>query len=77
MWENAVAIKKLQSEIFNQLNIKKVKSIKIILKKKTNKKKGKVGKKNKSFWKKEKREIWKKKKLKNKKECTVDYYCNP
>jgi hypothetical protein len=33
--------KKLQSEIFNQLNIKKVKSTKIILKKK-NKKRGKV-----------------------------------
>jgi len=45
MWENTVAIhnilkeKKLQSEIFNQLNIKKVKSTKIILKKQINKKK--------------------------------------
>jgi len=78
MWENAVAIKKLQSEIFNQLNIKKVKSTKIILKKKNKQKKRESWKKkNKSFWKKEKREIWKKKKLKNKKECTVDYYCNP
>jgi hypothetical protein len=38
--------KKLQSEIFNQLNIKKVKSTKIILKKK-NKKKGKSLKKRK------------------------------
>jgi len=36
--------KKLQNKIFNQLNIKKVKSTKIILKKKT-KKRGKVGKK--------------------------------
>ena len=40
MWKNVVAIhsilkeKKLESEIFNQLNIKKVKSTKIILKKK-------------------------------------------
>ena len=51
MQENTVAIhsilkeKKLQSKIFNQLNIKKVKSTKIILKKQINKKKGKVGKK--------------------------------
>ena len=48
--------KKLQSEIFNQLNIKKVKSTKIILKKKTKKgekfekKKSNFGKNNK--WKK-------------------------
>ena len=55
MWENAVAIKKLQSEIFNQLNIKKVKSTKIILKKKTNKKKGKVGKKKTSHFGKKKK----------------------
>ena len=34
--------KKLQSKIFNQLNIKKVKTTKIIFKK-INKKKGKVG----------------------------------
>jgi hypothetical protein len=33
--------KKLQSKIFNQLNIKKLKLTKIILKKKTNKKKRK------------------------------------
>jgi hypothetical protein len=53
MWKNTVAIysilkeKKLQSEIFNQLNIKKVKSIKIILEKINEKKikKEKVGKK--------------------------------
>jgi hypothetical protein len=38
--------KTLQSKIFNQLNIKKVKSTKIILKK-INKKKKKVGKKKK------------------------------
>jgi len=38
--------KKLQSEIFNQLNIKKVKSTKIILKKKL-KKKEKLAKKRK------------------------------
>ena len=38
--------KKLQSEIFNQLNIKKVKQTKIILKK-NKQKKGKVGKKEK------------------------------
>jgi len=38
--------KKLQSEIFNWLNIKKVKSTKIILKK-NKQKKGKVGKKGK------------------------------
>ena len=54
MQENIVAIhsilkeKKLQSKIFNQLNIKKVKSTKIILKKQINKKKGKVGKKKES-----------------------------
>ena len=44
MWENTVAIhsilkeKKLQSKIFNQLNIKKVKLTKIILKKNKKKK---------------------------------------
>ena len=45
--------KTLQSKIFNQLNIKKVKSTKIILKK-INKKKAKSWKKKKekSFWKK-------------------------
>jgi vacuolar-type H+-ATPase catalytic subunit A/Vma1 len=51
MWENTVAIhsilkeKKLQSEIFNQVNIKKVKLTKIILEKKMkikNKKGGKM-----------------------------------
>jgi len=54
MWENTVAIqsilkkKKLQSRIFNQLNILKVKSIKIIfLKKNKWKKKSKVRKKGK------------------------------
>jgi len=51
MWKNTVAIhsilkeKKLQSKIFNQLNVKKLKLIKIILEKKTNKKKGKKGEK--------------------------------
>jgi hypothetical protein len=44
MWKNTVAIysilkeKKLQSKIFNQLNIKKLKLTKIILKKKMEKK---------------------------------------
>jgi len=61
MWENAVAIKKLQSEIFNQLNIKKVKSTKIILKKKTNKKKGKLEKKTSHFGKKKKGKFGRKK----------------
>ena len=46
MQKNTVAIhsilkKKLQSKIFNQLNIKKLKFTKIILGKKANKKKGK------------------------------------
>jgi len=46
MWKNIVAIhsilkeKKLQSKVFNQLNIKKLKLTKIILEKK-NRKKGK------------------------------------
>ena len=67
--------KTLQSKIFNQLNIKKVKSTKIILKK-INKKK-KVGKKKeKSFWKK-RGKFEKKKNEKKREECTVDYYCNP
>jgi len=39
--------KKLQSKIFNQLNIKKVKSTKIILEKTINEKKRKLGKKKK------------------------------
>jgi len=57
--------KTLQSKIFNQLNIKKVKSTKIILKK-INKKKAKSWKKKKekSFWK--KRGNLKKKKMKKK-----------
>jgi len=54
--------KKLQSENFNQLNIKKVKSTKIIFFKK-----GKVGKEKKT----------KQKNKKNKKKCTVNYCCNP
>ena len=55
--------KKLQSKIFNQLNIKKLKLTKIIL-----------GKKNKQ--KKKKRE--KNKKCKKEEEkCTVDYCWNP
>jgi ribosomal protein L22 len=89
MWENTVAIhnilkeKKLQSEIFNQLNIKKVKSTKIILEKQINKKKGKVGKKESTFEKKKKKETekkgesWKKKrksKKKNKKIKTKIHY---
>ena len=41
--------KKLQSKIFNQLNIKKVKLIKIILGKKT-KKKRKSAKKSNTLW---------------------------
>ena len=56
MWENTVAIqsilkkKKLQSRIFNQLNILKVKSIKIIFLKTINgKKKVKLAKKNNNF----------------------------
>ena len=66
MWENTVAIqsilkkKKLQSRIFNQLNILKVKSIKIIFLKTINgKKKVKLAKKNNNFEKK-RRESWKK-----------------
>ena len=55
MWENAVAIKKLQSEIFNQLNIKKVKSIKIILKKKNKQKKRESWKKKTSHFGKKKK----------------------
>jgi hypothetical protein len=54
--------KKLQSKIFNQLNIKKIKSTKIILEKKR-KKVGKVEKKRKVILKKKriKGESWKKK----------------
>jgi hypothetical protein len=62
MWENTVAIqsilkkKKLQSRIFNQLNILKVKSIKIIFLKTINgKKKVKLAKKNNNFEKKKKK----------------------
>jgi len=68
MWKNTVAIhnilkeKKLQSEIFNQLNIKKVKSTKIILKKQINKKNGESWKKGKYFWKKRKNKRKKKEK---------------
>jgi tRNA G18 (ribose-2'-O)-methylase SpoU len=80
MWENTVAIqsilkkKKLQSRIFNQLNILKVKSIKIIfLKKNKWKKKSKVRKKRKIILKKKRRESWKKnekmQKKKRKKHC--------
>ena len=47
--------KKLQREIFNQLNIKKVKSTKIILKKKDKQKKGESWKKKKSHFGKKKR----------------------
>jgi hypothetical protein len=61
MWENTVAIqsilkkKKLQSRIFNQLNILKVKSIKIIFLKTINgKKKVKLAKKKNNFEKKRK-----------------------
>ena len=49
--------KKLQSKIFNQLNIKKVKSTKIILKKK----RGKLGEKKRKIILEKKGEIWKKK----------------
>jgi len=52
LWKNTVAIhsilkeKKLQNEIFNQLNIKKVQLTKIILrKKKQEKKESTIGKK--------------------------------
>ena len=72
--------KKLQSRIFNQLNILKVKSIKIIfLKKNKWKKKSKVRKKRKIILKKKEGKVGKKmKKCKNKKEKnTVDYCCNP
>jgi hypothetical protein len=62
MWENTVAIqsilkkKKLQSRIFNQLNILKVKSIKIIFLKTINgKKEVKLAKKNNNFEKKKKK----------------------
>ena len=55
--------KKLQSKIFNQLNVKKLKLIKIILKKKTNKKKGKKGEKV--------------QKKKERERSIVDYCCNP
>jgi len=71
MWENTVVIhsilkkKKLQSGIFYQLNIKKVKSTKIILKK-INEKKGESWKKR---W---KSAIKKTKKWKKKEEYTVD-----
>jgi hypothetical protein len=47
--------KKLQREIFNQLNIKKVKSTKIILKKKDKQKKGESWKKKKSHFGKKKK----------------------
>ena len=62
MWENTIVIhsilkeKKLQSKIFNQLNIKKIKSTKIILKK--------INKKKRKSWKK-KKVILKKKTKKN------------
>jgi ribosomal protein L14E/L6E/L27E len=55
MWRNTIVIhsilkgKKLQSKIFNQLNIKKVKLTKIILEKKKIKKKEKVQKKMKKY----------------------------
>jgi len=47
--------KKLQSEIFNQLNIKKVKSTKIIFKKINEKKEEKLKKKKSNFEKKKKK----------------------
>ena len=47
--------KKLQSEIFNQLNIKKVKSTKIIFKKINEKKEEKLKKKKSNFEKKNKK----------------------
>jgi len=71
MWENTVVIhsilkkKKLQSGIFYQLNIKKVKSTKIILKKNKWKKGGKLekkmkkcNKKNKKVKKKKRNTLW-------------------
>jgi hypothetical protein len=64
MWENTIVIhsilkeKKLQSKIFNQLNIKKIKSTKIILKK--------INKKKRKSWKKKK--VILKKKIEKKKE---------
>jgi len=67
MWENTVAIqsilkkKKLQSRIFNQLNILKVKSIKIIFLKKINGKKRVKLEKKKNNFEKKRRESWKKK----------------
>jgi DNA-directed RNA polymerase subunit H (RpoH/RPB5) len=55
MWENTVPIhnilkEKLQNKIFNQLNIKKVKLTKIILKKKKKKRKRKGKKKRNARW---------------------------
>jgi hypothetical protein len=47
--------KKLQSEMFNQLNIKKVKSTKIIFKKINEKKEEKLKKKKSNFEKKKKK----------------------
>jgi hypothetical protein len=75
MWENTIVIhsilkeKKLQSKIFNQLNIKKIKSTKIILKK--------INKKKRKSWKKKKVILKKKtkKKLKKKKKCIIVYCC--
>jgi len=76
--------KKLQRKFFNQLNIKKVKSTKIILKKKINKKKKKIWKKRKIILEKNRKKgkfgekkMKKTKKQNKKEECTVDYYCNP
>ena len=51
----------LQSEIFNQLNIQKVKSTKIILKKNKQKKKGKLEKKKQVILEKKKGKFGKKK----------------
>jgi hypothetical protein len=69
MWKNTVAIhsilkeKKLQSKIFNQLNVKKLKLIKIILEKKNKQEKGKKGGKS--------------AKKKEREKSIVDYCCNP
>jgi len=57
--------KKLQNEIFNQLNIKKVKSIKIIFEKINEKKK-----KNRESWKKNEK-VQNNKKVKKKKEKKI------
>jgi len=70
--------KKLQSEIFNQLNIKKVKSTKIILNKKINQKKRESWKKRKVILKKNRKKgkFGKKKKMmKNKNKKVRGMHC--